>query len=344
VNYIQRLLDSAAPVGAATSFPVAPASAGHSPIIAADQRLGLFPTLVTPLAASASPLEAGAPWAESPEAARRANDVSLAREPARVDRAQLAAPSAPIAAPAATEQRGPEPSAASSAGSAPAASARGVEPTPPSAPIVAPAPRAMSALQRLVEADPLPSVRRRASTPEPRSSAPSRPAATESVASATRAAAPITEAAPTRPAPFAALSPLPPSRNPSEITPDQFQVRTARTASSAPPEAQAPALPARVRAPAESTQTAGQTRPFEPVRPAASAGSSPFARHPELAASAPAPRRSEAAKPTPERIIERIREVPAPAPPKAMTAAAQSVIGSLSARRAGAFRPRQGEL
>jgi hypothetical protein len=64
-----------------------------------------------------------------------------------------------------------------------------------------------------------------------------------------------------------------------------------------------------------------------------------------LSASAPT-RRSEAAKPPRERVIERIREVPAAAPvqPKAMTAAAQSVIGSLSARRAGAWRSRQGEL
>ena len=48
-------------------------------------------------------------------------------------------------------------------------------------------------------------------------------------------------------------------------------------------------------------------------------------------------------QPPPERIIERIREVPvAPSPPPArMTAAAQSIIGPLSQRRSGGWRPRQ---
>ncbi|WP_296425916.1 hypothetical protein [Yoonia sp.] len=125
-------------------------------------------------------------------------------------------------------------------------------------------------------------------------------------------------------------------RNPTAITPDQFQPARVDGQQNVVPAAKFAPTPTPAPAPppiAQQSQT--------PLQPTARESASPFARRVDLP---PPPAQQQPANtPPPERIIERIRDVPvAPAPPpKAMTAAAQSVIGPLSQRGAGRWQSRQ---
>ncbi len=64
MNYIQRLFDSAAPLGTAPNVPVAPSTMISSPVMAADQRLAIFPGLVDPF--SSQPASDPAPQSTAP--------------------------------------------------------------------------------------------------------------------------------------------------------------------------------------------------------------------------------------------------------------------------------------
>jgi hypothetical protein len=124
------------------------------------------------------------------------------------------------------------------------------------------------------------------------------------------------------------------------ITPDQFQPLggTATDRSAAPP-----AAPVAAPSPLPSPSTVARAPP--PLEPAARDAGSPLVDRSHLPPPPPpSPERTPlAAPPPPERIVERLRVVPvAPAaPPRAMTAAGQSVIGALGERRSGGWQPRQ---
>lgn len=331
MNYIQRLFDSAGPGAGALFVPVAPPTAATSPVVAADQRLGAFPHLIDPFGVAAVP-GAGARegasaapdrWSRTPEGSRPPGGLpgqrpEAPRQPSRTEG------EAPGVRPA-PEPTGPAPSPARRTGGAEA--------------------RPVSPLQRLVESAPLSAPR--PATPAERA---------ESVQRAEpRTAAPTSQPSPSaepEPRPKAAQPPAtespPPSihRNPAEITPDQFRphdpeptaVAASEGAAAVPAPALLPAEPPRAESPVQ------YVRPV-PLEPAADTSTSPFAPRADLHPLPPVvPPRESDARPVPERIIERIREVPVgpPTPPKAMTAAAQSVIGSLAQRGSRGWKPRQG--
>jgi hypothetical protein len=317
VTYIQRLLDSAAPAAAGARLPTVPATAASSPVMAVDQRLGVFPGLIEPI---------------GPIPAMHDRPIAEDRRPASGSPVQGAETAAPSPAPRRAERplstERPEQHTQSTASPATAQAEM-----PASSPRVL---RPVSPLQRLVERDPLPD--RRASVAPPPSPSPAQPnpAPVPPEAPAVQPAMPVRPQLPTTPPPF---------YNPTEITPDQFQPAERqldgrrRAESSSPPATpgvpQAPAPPVLPRPPADLTPTA-------PLQPAADAGPSPFARLPDVPPPPTRTVRGEPVQPAPERIIERIREVPVTplAPPKAMTAAAQSVIGPLGQRHGG-WQPRQ---
>jgi hypothetical protein len=325
VNYIQRLLDTAAPTAAPAAVAL-PATA--SPVLAADQRLGLFPGLVD----SFSVLPAAGDAAALPP--QPAPGPMPTRTPS-------AAPGAAEAAP----QRRAEPASAVDAPAAAASSA-----TAPTAGERAPPPRHVSPLQRLVESAPLAPPRRR--TPAQAEAEPSAAAATVNAAQAPPSSpAPIE--APVMPFPAPAAVEL---AEPFRITADQFRPRETATAAPAPRPAPAhpdlePLAPARSQTAriAEPRSGAPAIAPApllaaRAIAPTPHDAPSPFARMPAPPPPlAPAAEAREVERAPPERVIERIREVPVRphAPPPAMTAAAQSVIGSLSGHRFGRWQPRQ---
>jgi hypothetical protein len=339
MNYIQRLFDSAAPVTQGLSTPVAPPTAASSPVVAADQRLGVFPGLVDPFSPvpslpgnNATP-DRVAPGAEGPPAGRRSGTTEHAAPP----------PAEPV--PAQQRRDRARQPLRSEGGSRISRPAHGLAPSPPPALLQdrpEPGPTSPSPLQRLVESAPLPD-RHPAVPPEPK------PRTAPPVPDPASPAEPATimetapQATPEQPAKAEVPVPTPRYRNPTEITPDQFKPR-ATEASPAPPTERPAHAPVYAAEPAETSRTEVPAQP-EPLQPATDAGPSPFASQPHLPpAPDQHPARDATARPAPERIIERIREVPVspPAPPKANTAAAQSVIGPLSQRRMGGWQPRQG--
>ncbi len=334
MNYIQRLVASAAPWAPGPVLTIASPTAASSPVVAADQRLGVFPGLIDPF---------GAPMAavETPEM-----------------HGEVASPGGPRPAPTLS---GPETDAGPArhdTGDRPAHSGRSesqvrivrphretAAPIPPMQPADQIAdPQPMSPLQRLVERAPLPD--RPASAPvEPaRMAEPPIPTQMPAVEPAHRVES-TPQAAPARPIDSSEpRTPPPPPlfHDPTAITPDQFTPVGDLTQSVDPARrSMEPAAP-----PAMQAEPAIPVPPPAPqLQPATDEGPSPFARQPELPP-APDARAGQANTPAPppERVIERIREVPVmpPTPPKAMTAATQSVIGSLAQRRAGRWQPRLG--
>jgi hypothetical protein len=330
MNYIQRLLDSAAPPAVSLPMPVAPPTVATSPVIAADQRLALFSGL--------TPDPGPAIAAPEPTAATSAPFAAEYRSPSP----EVAAPP-PDAAPPRQKPFRRVPPASATAGRPASFSAddpdgvapqREVRPPPGSSP----QPSAISPLQRLVESDPLP--RRVAAVP----SAPV--ASTRPPLPAPPQAAPASspEARP-QPSPPQELRPFAPSySNPATITPDQFTPRAPEAIPAAPPVRRAHPLDEAAPAPDPTPEPPPPSRVAAPLEPAADRGPSIFARRSGSTFDVPPwPGRPDSVQPRPERIIERIREVPVapPEPPTPMTAAAQSVIGPLGQRRSGGWQPRQ---
>lgn len=316
MNYIQRLFDAAAPpAGHLLVPPVAATAADNvSPVLAADQRLGLFPDLVDPLVPM--PDFAPAPVAEVAAAVAEPGPRPPGAGPKRAE----ARPSPPSAQP----HRPHELVAAASRPPIASESAAGPQTLPP---------RPASALQRLVESAPLPPPIRRTEAPGGPTAAPvARPLPPTDIAPPSSPEPPSSGAV-AAPAPASAPTPL---AAPFRITPDQFQPYLPETIPPVRTSGEAPVVPPPTVPPPASPRT---------LEPAPHEAPSPFARiaqqplPPALPAAAP----SAAERVLPERIIERIREVPIvpPAPPKAMTAAAQSLIGSLSRRGSGRWQPRQ---
>lgn len=283
MNYIQRLFDTAAPAHTIAQPAPMAGGPGTSPVVAADQRLGIFPDLMDsfmPRHANSETVEAG-PARKSPRARR-------SRAPALDD----AAPQYST-----VPETGP-----------PRARNKSSRHAPSPATAAAPETR-VSALQRLVESDPLPA-----------------PAAQRSRASAS---APATPEQRCELAPEASDLPstLPLSRLSERVrvAPDPLQVAGFADAEllESPQPGATPLMPSNHEA---HSLAAAWLDPFR----------SPAAATQDESSTASQP----------ERIIERILEVPvAPsAPPRPMTAAGQSVIGSLDSRRAEGWRPRQESL
>lgn len=326
MNYIQRLFDSAAPPMAASNMPVAPSTVANSPVMSADQRLGIFPGLVDPFspqpAMDVPPQTQDTARAHVPAPQRR----NIASDPAASQR-PTNAPVIPTTheSPTSTPQN-MSPHAETQLNTAPA--------TP------------INPLQRLAEMDPLPSTE--AGHAARQTPAETTPAMVSPLpASPHEMPVPIADASrnpavqPTAPIPLPSAQLVIP--NPTAITPDQFSPRLPDTGS-------APAKPVSVQesplppvAHPEARPIHATPEPPEPIQPSATQAPSPFARTPDLPPPPPVQHVQSDPTKTPERIIERIQEVPvAPAPPpKPMTAAAQSVIGPLSQRRSG-WQPRQG--
>ncbi|MGH6612678.1 hypothetical protein [Sphingomonas sp.] len=322
MNYIQRLFDAAAPSAPrAMAVPVA-AAGGGSPIITADQRLGLFPDLVDPFAVPTgdAPVRAPDSRVSEPAVRERADD-----------RPGIAATDRGPAATSGQAESRIEPVAR--------------VPTAPPPTNGDAMPRPVSALQRLAESAPLDApLRHAAPTVEPESRF--TPAAAPIAAPdgdrvrAAPTAHPGLDTPPARSGEAARpASAAPPLATPFRVTPDQFQPHGVEKAAplrlvADPPPASAPPVAA-----APSGQDLPPVLP-QPIAPVARDAESPVARFPD--ALPPPPAQAPAPAP-PERVIERIREVSvapaAPAPP--MTAAGQSVIGSLTQRAAQGWQPRQ---
>lgn len=331
MNYIQRLLDGAAPAasppGSGAPIPVAASDPGlASPILAADPRLAIFADMVAPAGPSpaidASALDIGA--------------ADLAEPSPPITRTLPARTPAPVVA---TPKEVPKP-----------------HNPPPSPPL-----RRISPLQRLAESAPLPtpkepveSAARPAVLPEPDPAASPRPLAVPPE--------PTTEVQLHSPAPVMAAQTIAPAipaqapPGPWPIAAGQFQPH--EVASISPKATRSPSFP---DVPADVPQpvvSPSQPRPVSvpspapeltgPVlAPSSLQGRSPLV-HIGVEAQLPAPEISNRPLPAPatrERIveIEHIREVPArpAASPMPMTAAGQSVIGPLGAGRLGHWRPRQ---
>jgi hypothetical protein len=342
MNYIQRLFDSAAGAAPVQNLGMAPAGAVNSPVMAADQRLAIFPGLVDPF---------------SPQPG---TDAPLGPQDAQATPRRAATPDLSVAPRQTEAYAGPAPGRSDTR--PPKA-----EPGPQTASDT-PAPARINPLQRLVEIDPLPSPRARvhatgspadiAGPPVKDGRAPTPLSTAQPEIPARGAEATAAAAAPLDATPLPAAMPAadPAMRNPTAITPDQFTpfgeqslppapMRSANDAKPVPDPAQPDLAPAPL-APAIAPPVTSAIAPTraEPLAPSASQAPSPFARTPDLPPP-PTQQVQHDPPPAPERIIERIREVPvAPAPPpKPMTAAAQSVIGSLSGRGFG-WQPRQGGL
>jgi hypothetical protein len=286
--------------------------------------MGYLQRLIDSAAASAAVTPAGA--APSPIVAA---DQRLAEFPglldpflpdsAAPDRPQAAAPAPqapvpPLRQPAAPAVQ-PIPPVASVPSSPREADAPEPRPVPPR-----PAPESASPpvhpLQRLVEADPLP-------PPAPRRSA--RPAPQP---------APAAEAAPRDTSALLPPPAPPPSGRSAPDAPAAPPLRSARVPAAWPIDATAfrPAdapQPATVAPePRPRPAASAATPPAESPSPLAGPVMAPAAGAPRL--QPPAPEREVVERV--ERIIERVREVPAPAPPRPMTAAEMSVIGPLGGR------------
>lgn len=337
MNYIQRLFDSAAPALAASNAPIAPRAVANSPIMAADPRLGIFPGLVDPFNPQPKmdpPPQSNSPVHSDPPAPSRGNGHS--------DLIPLQHRDAPQTTPTFDIPKSKPQHPVPSLSSAPI----GRE-TAPSTPI--------NPLQRLVESDPLP----RPETTAPTRADPAQTAASVAVSAAVSAATsaaisaagPLPTSPPNSPAPITGRSPAEPPApwplaeraiaNPTAITVDQFSPHLPDTASTPDQPAGAPVAPMSQAAQPQAAEPQAALAPADPAQPSPAHAPSPFARTPDLPA--PMQQAHNNPAPPPERIIERIREVPvAPAPaPKPMTAAAQSVIGPLSQRSFG-WQPRQG--
>lgn len=337
MNYIQRLFAPSARADLGLSAPVAPLSAASSPVVAADQRIGLFPGLVDPFGLGPALPEADDPQSDGPAPDRRSQAPKI---------------TPPQAIPGTTQpsQRRNRQSTSHEEGRQTARSVPDpvAPPLPPSRQD-RPGPRPASPLQRLVERDPLPGRHHDgASDPAGRIEQPAAPPTLPARPEPRVEATPGVTPAATQPAVPDPQSPPAIFQYPSAITPDQFQPRSGQTADAAPALRPVPAsAPDPSPAPAEPVPAEAPTpaAPASLLRPATDDGPSPFARQVDIP---PTPDTqagwADAAKPAPERIIERIREVPIapPAPPKAMTAGAQSVIGSLGQRRSNRWQPRQG--
>ena len=320
MNYIQRLFDAAAPSAPrAVAVPVVGAGVG-SPIIVADLRLGMFPDLVDPFGTSV-----GEAMVRAPEQ----GGEPAAREPA-MDRPVATAAEHPPHSPS-------RPLESRAEGATPTdGSASNVEINPTAA-------RRISPLQRLAESAPLdPPVRRALESVEPVHRAVPVDAAHAETASA--GAAPMPAADSVFPAvrngePTNAGTETAPLAAPFRVTADQFQPYAPETHPPIRTVANDPA--SRGAAPLlQPRQDLPQTPP--PLEPVARDAESPLARYTE--ALPPPPAQAHTPAPAiPERVVERIREVSVapPAPPPSMTAAAQSVIGSLSQRSSHGWQPRQ---
>ena len=312
MNYIQRLFDAAAPSAPRTvAVPVAGAGMG-SPIIGTDQRLGMFPDLADPFA---TPV--GEPIARTPDQ----GNGPVARD-------QGAEPPVGATAPRPAKTPSPRPEAATPADSG--ASDASIDTTPA---------RRTSPLQRLAESAPLdPPVRRARDPAEPGRAAPAT-ASIDAGSIATLAPAPdpgLPAARSERPA--SVLPAEQPLAAPFRVTADQFQP----SALAAPPPIRAAANDA-AHEPAALLQPRQDLPPTPPpLQPLARDAESPLARYAEALPPPPVQAPSPAPA-TPERVVERIREVSVapPAPPPAMTAAGQSVIGSLGQRGSHGWLPRQ---
>jgi hypothetical protein len=319
VNYIQRLFDAAAPSPPrAVAVPVAGAGMG-SPIIAADQRLGMFPDLADPFTASVNETIVRAPERGGELAAR---ERAMVRAVATAAERPAQGPSLP-----------------------PESRAEAATPTDGGAPDVdidQTAVRRISPLQRLAESAPLdPPVRRALESAQSvHRAAPADAARTET---ASTDAAPMPTPDPAFPA---ALSEKPaysgteaaPLAAPFRVTADQFQPYAPETR---PPIQAVANDPAQLPPPLlQPRQDLPPTPP--PLEPVARDAESPVARYAEALPPPPAQGRTPAPA-IPERVVERIREVSVapPAPPPSMTAADQSVIGSLSLRGSHGWQPRQ---
>ena len=326
MNYIQRLFDSAATSAPARSLPVAPPTMASSPVMAADQRLGIFPGLVDPFGLPPAP-DAAEGEAAPPRRERQAPTPSRTESPGRTNEPPRDSRHAATRS-AEQPQRNPT------------TQPRDPPRDPHAVPGRAEQPR-ITPVQRMVERAPL------AARPAPAipksQTPPDTPPPTLTIPPST-----APETAPSTPTAPSELRPtLPLIRNPAEITPDQFTPRAAENTQIPPPH---DILPPKTSLPTEAARTEPrfpEPQPPASLQPAADHGPSPFARQPDLPP-APAAQQTqpEPAKPAPERIIERIREVPITpsTPPKAMTAAAQSVIGPLGQRRFGRWQPRQGGI
>ena len=311
MNYIQRLFDSAAPMGVSSAVSIAPPLASPSPVGAADQRLGVFPDLIDSFAPDPGGLGFGAGPADTPVQSPGPAGV---RHLPRTE-VQPAAPQMLSAPPAAAESA-----------AAPRRRAKDARPSP------------VSPLQMLAERFPLPD---RHTPPTARFQQADRPPETGEIPA-------LAERGPVSRPPGAeqpkAIDLPPPFANPARITPDQFTPNRETTVSAAPlPGPAAFASAVAQAAPEPASRPAEFSPPAFALQPAKDTAPSPFSRVPAFAA-VPLPAAPQAsARPQPERIIERIREIPVapPVPPKAMTAAAQSVIGPLAQRRSGGWQPRQ---
>jgi len=150
MTYIQRLFNATAPaMGMSVSVPAVVSTVATSPILAADQRLGMFPGLIDPF--TPAPLPPQAPHGETAPSAptsrvpapRPAAQVPQHRPAPQTDPSQQPAKATPRPAP---QMPNPEPAAAA------------VPPPAQPSPV-------KSLLQRLVEADPLPAPARPTAPP-----------------------------------------------------------------------------------------------------------------------------------------------------------------------------------
>lgn len=357
MTYLQRLLATApspaagpAPAGAPGAGgmqPLAPASGpATSPIIAADQRLALFPGLLDAARPDAGPAAPGpentarpAPVTPDPAARERAADGTATGDAVRditrrAGASGRAGPEARVAPWPVTEAQGPPPAAAPTAG--PRSHER-------SSAAAGTAPPAVSPWQRVVEQAPL-------DPPAP----PATPA-DRNRPQADAAIGPPDPAAPShRREPPAPVPTREPGRAPAEAAPPPAQPHTANTPVPDHPSQVWP-IPADALQPHEGPVAASPialspepAREIPERRIAVAAtptqSTSPLAR-PGLEMLAPvAPPRASATAGEPVRvesevrIVERIREVAADPPPPRMTAADASVIGPLGRR---GRRPRQ---
>lgn len=312
MSYLQRLLDAAPAPGAG---PLVPGVGVTSPVVAADQRLDIFPGLSTPL--GVSPVVEDGP----------------ARRDAPGPKAE--APRPPHAAPQAAQAPAAEPSGADDVHDK-AATPRPSKPVPEAGALPVEPP--MSPWQRIVEADPLPGPG--ASRPDTGDDSDPRPepAMPRQGEEVPRIVERIIRAPSDPPAaPDAArLSPQPAPAQPVrwDGSPAPWPIRSEAFR---PIDAPDPQMEPQPGPPPDSTPVASPVvRTAEPAAPPRDSGPSPLSTVPEDAARAVPP---ATAAPRPEREIHTVEHVvehrPDPAPPARMTAADASVIGPIRTRRRG---------